>query len=143
MANLKRLNSSKEGISASVPQDKASDIMVESKGLTEGQVSDLMRQVSSNFHPQRILANIGLKDTKRGVYVKKFDQAFKLHIPYEKQDSDRAKKAGKNLKMAYWNNEDWQVLNGGGLDVTKAPHSGVIEVEIYEWLGDPPIALGV
>lgn len=143
MANLKKLSESKEGIVAFVPQDKAADIRIESKGLTAEQVRNLLSQVRSNFRPTRILANIGLKDTKEGLYVKKFDQAFRLHIPYEKEDSEKAKAAGKYLKVAYWNGDDWKVLNGDGLDVLNKPPRGVIEVEISEWIGDPPISLGI
>ncbi len=49
----------------------------------------------------------------------------------------------KKLKLAYWNVDDWEVLNGSGLDVKNKPARGIIEVEISEWIGDPPIASGV
>ena len=76
--------------------------------------------------------------------VLEFDPPLELRINYRLDDVQQSNCDIQQLKLAYWDGENWVIISDPAHEYQILPPSTaqVAEVKIWSWLGDPPLAWG-
>jgi len=111
-----------------------------------GKKKDYKSKVSK-FVPQRLVINFGLVDEDdENNILTEFDPPIEVKIRYKQKDIETAEEGKGNLRLAYWNGEDWEYFTEEKHGFRLVPNSkpgkgGYGYVKISRW-GDPPLAWG-
>ncbi len=143
MANPKVFQFDQEDVKVTIPEQSR---RVRAVTLPLGSLGK-MASKSGGFQPDRLVINIALEDEDQpGVYLEEIDLPFELRIRYTRGDLEKAQKAGKELKLAFWDGKQWVVFTREKHQFELQPSSqgdggGYGVVRISRW-GDPNIAWG-
>jgi hypothetical protein len=143
MADKKVINFDQEGVAVTVPQQ---DRRIKAVKLPLGQLSKMVGK-PGGFQPDRLVINIALEDEDQpGVYLEEIDPPFELSVRYTRGDLEKAQKAGKDLKLAFWDGTQWVVFTPEKhyfelLPSSQGDGGGHGVVRISRW-GDPNTAWG-
>ena len=111
-----------------------------------GKKKDYKSKVSK-FVPQRLVINFGLVDENdEDNILTEFDPPIEVKSRYKQKDIETAEEGKGNLRLAYWNGEDWEYFTANKHSFNLVPNSkpgkgGYGYVKISRW-GDPPLAWG-
>jgi hypothetical protein len=100
-----------------------------------------------NFHPSRLVINFELEEAgKPGAVLMEFRPPLQLRVLYTQDDLDRAMKAERPLKLAFWDGEHWVLFTREKHDFELQPFpetgtGGVGFARISHW-GDPAVGWG-
>lgn len=136
MADKQVFNFDQEGVAVTVPQQ---DRRIKVVKLPLGQ-ADKMVGKPGGFQSDRLVINFALEDEDNpGVYLEEFEPPFELRVRYTRGDLEKAQKAGKELRLAFWDGTQWVVFtrekhqfelqassqgDGGGYGIVRISHWG-------------------
>ena len=124
----------------------SSELKAKAKKFPLGKKKDY-KPKDSKFVAKRLVINFGLVDEgDEGNVLTDFDPPIEVKIRYKQKDIEAAEAAKSNLRLAYWNGEDWEYFTEKKHDFKLVPDpkpdkGGYGYVEISRW-GDPPLAWG-
>lgn len=83
-------------------------------------------------------------DIEKNNPIKKFDPPIELRVNYNSEDLSHVEGDFNQLKLAYWNQEDWVIISDKYHEYLILPPNiaQIAEVKIWSWAGDPTIAWG-
>lgn len=108
---------------------------------------DRMPAAPGGFQPSRVVVNIALEDEDRpGKYLEVIDPPFELRVRYTRGDLESAKKAGGELRLAFWDGSQWVVFTAEKHHFELQPSGnedggGYGVVLLSRW-GDPNVSWG-
>lgn len=143
MANPKVFQFDQEGVKVTIPEQSR---RVRAVTLPLGSLGKMAGK-PGGFQPDRLVVNIALEDEDQpGVYLEEIDPPFELRVRYTRGDLEKAQKAGKELKLAFWDGTQWVVFTPEKHYFELQPSSqgdggGYGVVRISRW-GDPNIGWG-
>jgi hypothetical protein len=100
------------------------------------------------FKPGRLIMNFaGENEGEPGVFLADFDPPLELRVKFTKADQDRVADPVKDLKMAFWSEEEdnWVLFTKDKhqykVVMNKSGKGGTAIAFIKDW-GDPQVAIG-
>lgn len=133
------------GITILIPEQKSKKKLVAiNKGI---EFPEKIPNKTDQFTVIRIIGNIVLydqDDLKHKAPLEEFDPPIEIRVGYNNLDISESKGALKNLKLAYWDQKNWVIINASDHDYQIFPPTTgqVAEAKIKTWAGDPPLAWG-
>jgi hypothetical protein len=134
------------GITVLVPKQCENDIVAIEKGSL---VPNNIPIRTKNFTLIRYIANIVLLtktdyDMGKMNPVKTFDPPIEIRVGYNFDDIMKSNCEIKNLKLAYWDGDQWVIISNPshGYHILPPSTGKVAEARIWSWVGDPPLAWG-
>jgi hypothetical protein len=106
-----------------------------------------MMRPLGNFYPGRMLANFMIVDASReGAPVVEFDPPLEMEVIYHIEDLYQAAKVNRKLKLAYFDDRQWYILNDFAERFEILPPGlqgrNVCALQISYWPADPPMCWG-
>jgi hypothetical protein len=105
-------------------------------------------QEENGFELIRVIANVTLYELEDDQYenpIMAFDPPIEIRVAYDLSEVEFAGEF-QNLKLAYWDHkrEKWVILSEPKYEYQILPPSTgqIAEAKIWDWVGDPPIAVG-
>ena len=143
MAKGKKVEFSDEGATITVPEQKKKAKVVK----LPPQALENMPTVKGGFKPGRLVINFALIDEDDpDTYLAEFDPPIELRVRYTRGDLERAKRANKELELAFWNGNEWVVFTQEKHQFILQPDAqgkaGGYGIALISHWGDPQIAWG-
>ncbi len=141
--NNKRFDFTDEGAAVIVP-GQGKKLRVAKRPL--GNLED-MKSKSGKFNPWRLVFNFEMEDEDNpGTFIHEFESPIELRIRYTRGDLQKAEKAGKQLRIGFWDGSDWVVFSEDKhllkqVEDSDSQSGGELVVQLSSW-SDPPIGIG-
>lgn len=106
---------------------------------------EIIKKKSKGFIPFRIIGNVCVYySNDRKNPIQRFKEPIEVIVGYDQFDAMQCGGSVKNLKLAYWDGEQWVVVSNPEHDYQILPSSTgqIAKFTIKEWAGDPPLAWG-
>lgn len=144
MMNEKRFEFANDGVVVTVP-GQTRNLRVVKRPV--GSLAD-MKPKADGFNPWRLVFNFEVEDEDQpGTFVSEFDQPLELRVRYNPSDREKARAAGKSLRMGFWDGSQWIAFDESKHNFQVVPQQGAagggeLVVSIARW-SDPPIGIGI
>lgn len=128
------------GISVLLPEQIDQEFEIRLKDLPR-----VIPERTTNFELIRIIGNIAVfQKGNNGQPLQIFDPPIELRISYNSDDLAKVEGHVDQLKLAYWDLEQWVIISDPSHEYQILPSSTaqIAEARIWTWAGDPTLAWG-